>query len=267
MSSDGAFNQMATDYDAVFTNSTIGRLQRQRVWDYLGRNIQFPEGFRVLELNCGTGEDATIFAQKGCSVTATDISSEMLRLSKAKADNKGVSDAIDFVKLDIDKISEHNFEQQFDLVFSNFGGLNCVTEASLRNLSQKLKSTLKPNGRLVTVVMPAKCMMETLYFLSRFDVKNAFRRGSKQVDWENDQGELSSIYYYSPSEFASFFKSEFVVDGVAPIGFCIPPSYTEPFFSRHQRILGVLDKVDQVLDQSFFSGLSDHYLIDFKVKN
>jgi ubiquinone/menaquinone biosynthesis C-methylase UbiE len=264
---DGAFNQMATDYDDVFTNSKIGQLQREKVWGYLNKNIRFGDNFRVLELNCGTGEDASIFAQKGCRVTATDISSEMLNISRAKAEKLGVSAAIEFKTLDINNIEEYLFENKYDLVFSNFGGLNCVSEKSIRLLKSTLTSILKPDGRFIAVVMPTKCMMETIYFLLRFEVGKAFRRGKKQVEWKNNQGEVSMIHYYSPNEFRDSFKEVFEMKTLLPIGLWIPPSYTEQFFNRHGSILGALKSMEYVSKFSFLSSISDHYLIDFKLKN
>jgi ubiquinone/menaquinone biosynthesis C-methylase UbiE len=263
---DGVFNKMAIDYDAVFTNSKIGQLQREKVWKYLNDNFQFADNFRVLELNCGTGEDASIFAQKGCRVTATDISSQMLKVSTAKAEKLGVSASIEFTTLDLNSIEEHHFEDKYDLVFSNFGGLNCVSESSLRSLKDTLASVLKPNGRFVAVVMPAKCMMETIYFLLRLEVGKAFRRGEKQVEWKNDQGEVSMIHYYSPNEFRDSFKEVFEMKTLLPIGLWIPPSYTEQFFNRHGRILDALKSMEYIFNFSLLSSISDHYLIDFKLK-
>ena len=264
---DGAFNQMAADYDDVFTNSLIGKLQRTIVWEYLYEQFDFGPDFKVLELNCGTAEDACMFAQKGSKVTATDISSEMLSKSNAKAEQLGVSGLIEFQQLNIDQVSNFQSNYKYDLVFSNFGGLNCVSEQSLAALREKLTNLLTPQGRFVAVVMPSKCMMETLYFLSRFNWKSAFRRGEKKVDWKNDQGDLSSIYYYSPKVFEALFEASFSTEGLIPVGFFVPPSYTETFFKRHQRILGMLEKMDCQFKSPTFSGLSDHFLIDLKIKN
>ncbi|MGB0368451.1 MAG: SAM-dependent methyltransferase, partial [Flavobacteriales bacterium] len=243
--SDGAFNQMAADYDAVFTNSKIGRLQREIVWSYLNENLEFGTEFRVLELNCGTGEDASIFAKKGCEVTATDISSEMLAVARCKAAKQDVSSLIEFKSVDLNAIDKHTFEHKYDLVFSNFGGLNCVSKESLQLLSEKLQSLLKPEGRFVAVVMPSFCLMESVYFLLKFQFEKAFRRLRNKVAWTNDEGETISIYYYSPSQFKSIIGERFTVQSHIPVGLWVPPSYTEQFFQRHQRILGFLSRMEK----------------------
>jgi ubiquinone/menaquinone biosynthesis C-methylase UbiE len=57
-----AFDALAGEYDKMFTTSLIGRAQREAVWDVLDRTF-FP-GEKILELNCGTGEDALHLARR-----------------------------------------------------------------------------------------------------------------------------------------------------------------------------------------------------------
>ena len=51
-----AFDSLAAKYDDLFTRSMIGRAQRGVVWDALIDT--FEPGAHILEVNCGTGEDA-----------------------------------------------------------------------------------------------------------------------------------------------------------------------------------------------------------------
>ena len=55
------FDASATTYDTSFTNTEIGRLQRRRVYKYLNRYLNTSEPLNILELNCGTGEDALVY--------------------------------------------------------------------------------------------------------------------------------------------------------------------------------------------------------------
>ncbi len=73
------FDQMAPKYDEVFTNSMIGRAQRDVVWSVLTQI--FRSGDHILELNCGTGEDALFLARNGISVTACDASEQMIQIA------------------------------------------------------------------------------------------------------------------------------------------------------------------------------------------
>ena len=76
-----AFDQIASSYDETFTYTEIGKKQRNIVWDYLKRTLPADTQLDILELNCGTGEDALFLANIGHSVTATDASEEMLNIT------------------------------------------------------------------------------------------------------------------------------------------------------------------------------------------
>ena len=83
-----AFDAFAGDYDDLFTRSTLGRLLRLRVWEKLADH--FSSGQHVLELACGTGEDAVWLAGQGIRVTAPAGSAGMIRATEAKAKAAGV---------------------------------------------------------------------------------------------------------------------------------------------------------------------------------
>src|SRR5260370_29307377 len=71
-----AFDQLAADYDERFTYSIIGRAQRDAVWKILTNT--FKANDNILELNCGTGEDAIFLAGRAVSLFACDASQQML---------------------------------------------------------------------------------------------------------------------------------------------------------------------------------------------
>jgi len=81
---------IAAEYDSVFTQSSIGQLQRKCVWKYLDKIIPDLPGLKILELNCGTGEDALLFGQRGFNVLATDVSAEMLKVTQQKSEHHGM---------------------------------------------------------------------------------------------------------------------------------------------------------------------------------
>src|SRR5271157_2351459 len=114
---------MASAYDLEFTHTSIGRFMRQAVWRRM--DARFQPGQRVLELNCGTGEDAAHMALRGVRVFATDQSSEMTSVAEAKAARLGLNHLITVKQLSIDELGLLDGEV-FDGVLSNVGGLNCV---------------------------------------------------------------------------------------------------------------------------------------------
>ncbi|MEE9349311.1 MAG: class I SAM-dependent methyltransferase [Flavobacteriaceae bacterium] len=161
------FDHIANKYDTDFTYSEIGKRQRKSVYKYLNK---LPNNLSVLELNCGTGEDAIWFANKGNTVLATDISLEMIKVGEAKV--KGI-DNIKFQQLDINILNKTEIlpvvqndktntniiltergtsdkeSQKFDLIFSNFGGLNCLNATELKIFFANAKELLNLNGKLI----------------------------------------------------------------------------------------------------------------------
>ncbi|MBI5671403.1 MAG: class I SAM-dependent methyltransferase [Chloroflexi bacterium] len=83
MNSFHPFDPLAPTYDSDFTDTAIGRYLRGRVQARLTQH--FKAGDHVLELGCGTGEDALWLAGRGVSVLATDTSAAMLDITLAKA--------------------------------------------------------------------------------------------------------------------------------------------------------------------------------------
>ena len=255
------FDLLAESYDADFTNTSIGQLQRGQVWKYIDHLKFENKEPRMLELNFGTGEDALYFSRMGFKVIATDVSEKMVRIAAIKAIPR--NDVIKVLKCNLLDIGNAFPRMGFDLVFSNFGCLNCIAPQKMKSLSGDISKLLKPNGRFICVVMPRFCIWETLYFLSKFKFKKSFRRWTKnEVEIKFNQSSFP-VWYYSPMSFAGFFMTGFKVVSVKPIGFFIPPSYMKGFFTKHNGMLSFLGKMERKIENiSFLAGFSDHFLID-----
>jgi ubiquinone/menaquinone biosynthesis C-methylase UbiE len=114
---DTSFDNSALTYDETFTNSNIGRYLRQHVHEYLNLNLPKDRKLRILELNCGTGEDAILLAKKGNFVTASDASVNMLEVAKNKVSKLNEYLQINFKQIDITGIDKFPFIEKFDLIF------------------------------------------------------------------------------------------------------------------------------------------------------
>lgn len=255
------FDIAAEKYDTHFVNSKIGSLQRSRVYGCLEPILE--NKLRVLELNCGTGEDAVWMTGRGCQVVATDISEEMLKVGRSKALLRG-SDA-EFKRMDLLNINSDGFHGKYDLIFSNFGGLNCIDKASFASVFAQANTLLDKGGKMALVIMPKFCLLETLYFMFKLSVSKAFRRWTSTFVLANVDGVDVKTWYYSPENVRKLAEPYFKVKKQKPIGLFLPPSYLEPFFSRHEYLLRLLAKAEAILGStSFFSGISDHFYIELE---
>jgi len=260
------FDHIASAYNSVFARSAIGQFQRKRVWGYIENVLPELKGFEMLELNCGTGEDAVLFGEGGFNIVATDITEEMLKITQKKAEQFSMQNKISSHYLDLDTFNETLFDKKFDLIFSNFGGINCINPESLQTLLDKLPTILNPGGRFVGVVMPKFCAWETIFFLLRFQFKKAFRRFSAKQAFSDLHGTNVKTWYYHPAQLKAWSKDHFRLVSLQPIGLALPPAYLERFFSVKKRWLLRLNKIEKKLSKSsLFSGMADNYLIDLQL--
>src|SRR5512142_2340783 len=94
-----AFDHIGARYDAEFTNTDLSRWFRRRVWERLAS--LFKPGDRVIELGCGTGEDAIWLAKRGVRVLAGDASPAMLAETARKARAENVEALVETRLLDL----------------------------------------------------------------------------------------------------------------------------------------------------------------------
>ena len=265
-----AFDTVARDYDNSFTGTAVGRLLRERVWALLSISANLSSGTTsgraittVWELNCGTGEDAIWMAQQGWQVLATDISPEMAEAARQKTAAAGLENKVEVRVCSFAEISRYP-DRQFDLVFSDFGGLNCASPEELKKLSVDLQKLIAPGGHFIAVVMSRFCWQETLYFLLKGKPREAFRRlNRKPVNARLDEKTTVPTWYYSPREFRRFFP-EFRMKRILPVGFWLPPSYLNPFFEKRPRLLRFLNFLEKNYSPARLAPAADHFLIDLE---
>ncbi len=248
-----AFNDVANTYDSTFTHTPVGTAQRDQVYAYLSTVLSASQ--RCLEINCGTGEDAQWMAPKVASLLATDISSSMVEVAKTKKKMENTQfQVLDFLNI-------HTLETPFDVVFSNFGGLNCLPAQQWSQFTNSLNQITLPHSHFIAVIMGKNCWWEKLYFSLKLNFSSANRR-KKEVVSANLNPNSVATYYYSPSEIAHFFGSNWKVKTVRPIGWWVPPSYLNPFFANKPKALSILQQLDtKCATMASLANSADHYLI------
>jgi ubiquinone/menaquinone biosynthesis C-methylase UbiE len=258
------FDEVAKTYDLSFSNTEVGKRQRQEVWDFLEEKQSSKKHEFVLEINCGTGIDARWWHEKGHEVIATDASEGML----TEAINRNQDNRIQFIQSAFHELNDKIKHQKFSVIFSNFGGLNCIEEKQLHRLPKSLSLLLEEKGKLFLVIMGRKCLWEILYFSLKLDFKKAFRRFSTKGANANLGKTSMHTWYYSPNEIKRLFGDDFRVLHQQPIGLFIPPSYLETFFHKRKNVLNFLSTLEKILGKfPFLSDFGDHYIITLEKRS
>jgi len=259
------FDILAQEYDQTFTQSAIGKIQRNQVWSYLDKILPELTGREILELTCGTGEDAIQFAQRGFNVLATDSSKQMLQVAENKIRRHSLASTIRTQLIDLETLNEINFDQKFDLIFSNFGGLNCISPEKFKSILSNMQALLNKNGRIVIVLINEFCLWETVYYSLKFDLQKAFRRINSKPATVNFNGMRFSIWYHFSNIYNNHPHTKKIQSKA--IAVFTPPSYLEFFFNRHKGFLKLLEQIDNYATRfSWSNHLSDHILLEFQPK-
>jgi ubiquinone/menaquinone biosynthesis C-methylase UbiE len=252
-----AFDGIAERYDDIFTHSLIGRAQRQAVWERI-RQI-FRPGDYVLEVNCGTGEDALFLARHRVVVLACDASEKMIGVARKRFVTENPSSPVQFDVLPIERLSEISRARLFDGILSNFAGLNCVRD--LVRAAGDFAALVKPGGALLLCVSTRLCIWETLWFLSQKKPKEACRRWPGHA--RAALGErVVEVHYPTIRQLRTAFAPWFSLRSTIGIGMTVPPSYMEAFVRRHPGLLRGMCNVDRLIcSWPLFRVLGDHVLL------
>jgi ubiquinone/menaquinone biosynthesis C-methylase UbiE len=258
-----AFNKQAGVFDALYGPDLIVQYKRKRVREHVSRFLQ-PQS-HILELNAGTGEDATWFASQGHRVHATDIAENMLAILEKKSREQGLAQNITTELCSFTDLDNLRNRGPYDYIFSNFAGLNCTNK--LNKVLAAFSSLLKPGGYATLVILPPFCLWEfLLLFKGKF--RTAFRRFSgKKGTKAHIEGEYFRCWYYSPSYIRRHLQNSFEQSALEGLCTFVPPSYIEKFAEKHPRWFSRLVKWEEKRKRKWpWRNWGDYYIISLRKK-
>jgi ubiquinone/menaquinone biosynthesis C-methylase UbiE len=258
-----AFTSQSGIFDKIYSGNTIVNYKRERVRAHVLQYL--PAGSRILELNSGTGEDAVFFAQNGHTVHATDISTGMQQELKRKVALNGLEERVSNELCSYTQLDELKNKGPYDLIFSNFAGLNCTDE--LGKVLSSFGALLKPGGMVTLVILPNFCLWETLLAL-KGEFKTAFRRFfSGNGTRAHIEGVYFKCWYYNPSFIIKRLKDQFDLLSVEGLCTIVPPSYIEDFAEKHPAAYKFLKtKEDKLKAKWPWRAIGDYYIISLRKK-
>ncbi len=258
-----AFSKQSVIFDELYADNTIVAYKRHRVRTHVLQHL-IPNS-NILELNSGTGQDALFFAKQGHRVHATDVSEGMQDQLKLKVQQAGMTDEISTELCSYTQLPDVQNRGPYDLIFSNFAGLNCTGE--LDKVLASFSPLLKPGGMVTLVVLPKYCLWELLLVF-----KGKFKTATRRLFSSNGvkahvEGTYFKCWYYNPSYIISRMKPEFELIGLEGLCTIVPPSYIEHFAEKHPRWYRFLKSKEDKLKAAWpWKLIGDYYIISLRKK-
>ncbi len=132
----------------------------------------------VLDLACGTGNVTEILYDQGYDVQGVDISSEMIKVARKKAQNKHYS-----IPYHVQDASELSLEKRdYDLCVSFFDSLNYILDPNkLQNAMKRVFDHLRKGGLFIFD-------MNSIYALENgfFDQENSYEDDPVRYVWRSE---------------------------------------------------------------------------------
>jgi ubiquinone/menaquinone biosynthesis C-methylase UbiE len=174
-----------------------------------------PPSATLLDLGAGTGIDAIYLVHKGYRVHGIDLASAMIQHLQELVSDKFTAQHLSMTNLEDSKV------QPIDLVYSNFGAINCVSDLS--SIFRGIQQVLRPNGKVVVMTLPPFSPWAIIQAL--FSPKMLRRLGGYHSSQATAQtaGVLYPTFYYSPHTIAKAAGSHFRLLRVQSICLIAPP--------------------------------------------
>jgi SAM-dependent methyltransferase len=117
------------------------------ILDFYSNKLISNKNKRVLDLCCGTGQLASLFLQKGYSVTGIDLSEDMLYYARENNKKYIEKSKAEFIQ---GNAADFSLKKKYGLVVSTYDSLNHLEdEQSLEKCFQSVNKVLAKNGYFV----------------------------------------------------------------------------------------------------------------------
>jgi SAM-dependent methyltransferase len=187
------FDALAPRYNELWTATPSGRDQRTAVWREI--DSLFRAGDRVLDLGCGTGDDALHLAELGIEVHGIDAAPKMVEIARSRGVNASL--------MTIEGLaSGAGLQPAFSGALSNFGALNCIPD--LRPVAAQLAQLIQPAGPVAICLMGRLCLT---------DWRHAAKRLFGRTKWRG-----IDVYYPTARRIRAAFAPWFTFERRVAIG-------------------------------------------------
>lgn len=260
-----AFDLASEEYDFTIKKNFINTWVRERsisiLTDYLKPNDT------VIEIGCGTGEEAIRVCKFVNKIVAIDISEKMIELLQRKIRAMKLIGKIIPLRLsaaEVIKVRNILPNGSARVAYSFNGALNCEPKINL--FIEGLANLIEPNGYFICSIRNSLCLSEAVShaIVMQFTKMNPRK---KQPIMVSVGGIDIPAIYYSPRRFAKLFSKHFNVRKIIALPAFLPPAYLSNYYIRVRRFASILERLENILaDKEPFRNFGDQTLFVFQRK-
>jgi len=150
-------------YDRGISLITLGRVSQ--AYDRLASRIN--DGWKVLDIGCGTGAMTLRAAQRGARVVGIDVNSQMLEIARQRLEENGLLDKVELQERGVAELSGEA-EAQYDAVTAGLVFSELTENEKVYTLLQ-IRRLLKAGGLLLIAdeTVPSAWLKRILHWLVR----------------------------------------------------------------------------------------------------
>ena len=150
-------------YEKVYTHRN--QKEAQELLEWLFKIIPYDSSSSVLDLACGSGRHALLFAMRGYCVTGIDLSWQAIKYARAKAKEMGISN-IRFIHQDMRRPIDGVYNLIVNL-FTSFGYFD--TEEEHHRVLINIWNCLKPQGWVIFDYLNPQYLKDNLVPFERIE--------------------------------------------------------------------------------------------------
>ena len=189
-------DRVASRYDASYEDA-YWQWHDALTWDHIKPHLPTETRAAVLDLGCGTGQWAARLARSGFTVTAVDISGQMVERARKKLEDLPGSERASFVRADLVDLSELPAEH-FRLALAMGDPIGCTTAPA--RAMKEIRKRMVSGGVLVATFDNRLSALD--YYLQQGDARvlEEFLRTGKTRWLTRDRDEQFEIFTYTPTQ-------------------------------------------------------------------
>jgi SAM-dependent methyltransferase len=242
-----AWSDDYADLGAKNAGYALGKRLLQSIVDDLAPGAVGRET-RVLDFNCGAGDDVARFLARGWHVVGCDGSSGMLRRAAARCAPELDAGRLELFVGQAQELAPTSFGRRaFDLIFSTIGGFAYLDDAGFVDAHRALAEMLAPGGLMVLAHLTPFCLAESAYHLARLAPRAAVKRWRGVVPIEV-RGQPMTMHLRSPRRLRRLLTGTVRIERLLPLLVWTPPFQTG--FQPRGRVLSWLERLERAATAS-----------------